>query len=67
MATEYERWLSSGDKERSTGPFRSALNLLRRRSIGRQRRQVTFDNGSVANPIKGVKQSGGGNITGGAF
>lgn len=69
MTTPYQRALAAGDLDDAKGGrfFSGARDLLRRRGIGRQRKQVTTDNGAVANPIKGTKVSGSTDITGGAF
>lgn len=67
MATEYERWLQSGDKESNTGLFANARNLLRRRNTGHARVQRDTNNGAVANPIKGTRVGGSTNIDGGAL
>lgn len=69
MSTPYERAIAAGDlDDRSGGRFwAGTLDRLRRRGTGRARRQVTTDNGSVANPIKGTKVSGATDVNGGAF
>lgn len=67
MATEYERALAAGDIEKGGRFWDSAANFLRRRGTGRQRRVVTTNNGSAANPIKGTQVAGQTELNGGAF
>lgn len=69
MTTPYKRALDAGDLDDGKGGrfWDGARDKFRRRGAAKRQAQLTSDNGSVANPIKGVQAPGQTRLKGGAF